>query len=41
MEGLPEELIKRQQEARIRHLEAEIRAFKQNIEKLRRGCDER
>jgi RHS repeat-associated protein len=39
MEGLPEEFIKRQQVARIRHLEAEIRAFKQNIEKLRRGCD--
>jgi hypothetical protein len=39
MEGLPAELIKRQQETRVRHLEAEIRAFKQNMEKLRRGCD--
>ena len=37
MEHLPPELIRAQQLARIRHLQIEIRAFKENIRKIRRG----
>ena len=37
MENLPEETIKAQQAARIRHIETEIRAFQNNIQKILRG----
>ena len=36
MEGLPKEAIEAQQKARIRHLETEIKTFRENIEKLRK-----
>jgi hypothetical protein len=37
MENLPEEIIKKQQQARIQHLENELQTFRNNIEKLRQG----
>jgi RHS repeat-associated protein len=37
MEHLPEDVIRKQQARRIQHLEEEIRAFKENIEKLKQG----
>ncbi len=37
MENLPREVIEKQQQSRIRHLEKEIQTFKQNIDKLRKG----
>jgi len=37
MEKLPRDLIKKQQESRIRHLEKEIRTFKKNITKIKKG----
>ena len=37
MEGLPKEIIKKQQQRRIQHLEQEINTFKNNIEKIKRG----
>jgi RHS repeat-associated protein len=37
MEGLPKELIQKQQQTRIEHLEHEIRIFRENIEKIKRG----
>jgi TolA-binding protein len=37
MEKLPAEVIKKQQQARIQHLETEIRTFQDNIEKLKKG----
>ena len=37
MEKLPREVIERQQQIRIQHLEREIQTFKNNIEKLRSG----
>ena len=37
MEGQPASVIKAQQEVRIRHLETEIRTFRENIRKLREG----
>ncbi len=37
MENLPENVIKQQQQARIRHLETEINTFKNNIEKIKNG----
>lgn len=36
MENLPAEVIKKQQQARISHLESEIRTFKDNIQKILR-----
>ncbi len=36
MEGQPKEVIEAAQRSRIRHLEKEIRTFKENIEKLRK-----
>jgi hypothetical protein len=35
MEGLPEEVIQKQQAARINHLETEIKTFQDNIDKIR------
>ncbi|NJA04226.1 hypothetical protein HC024_00505 [Methylococcaceae bacterium WWC4] len=37
MEDLPKEIIKQQQEERIRHLETEINTFNKNIEKIKNG----
>ncbi|MEM9152030.1 MAG: hypothetical protein AAGB19_16460 [Cyanobacteria bacterium P01_F01_bin.3] len=37
MENLPADVIKKQQQARIRHLETEIGTFKNNIQKIRNG----
>ncbi|MFV3368493.1 hypothetical protein ACNFH5_09975 [Pseudomonas sp. NY15435] len=37
MENLPSDVIERQQQRRIEHLETEIRTFKNNIEKIKRG----
>ena len=35
MENLPPEVVKAQQAARIKHLETEIRTFKNNINKIK------
>lgn len=37
MENLPKDLIRQQQNARIKHLETEINTFRNNIEKIRNG----
>ena len=37
MEKLPKDVIKRQQDARVKHLEIEINTFKNNIEKIKNG----
>lgn len=37
MEKLPKEVIQKQQQRRINHLETEIRTFRNNIEKIKRG----
>jgi hypothetical protein len=37
MEGQPQEVIERQQAARIQHLETEIRTFRANIDKIMNG----
>ena len=37
MEGQPKEVIEAAQQSRIRHLETEIRTYKNNIDKLRNG----
>lgn len=37
MENQPQHIIEQQQAARIKHLETEIRTFKNNISKIRRG----
>lgn len=37
MENLPKDVIQKQQQRRIKHLEAEINTFKKNIEKIKRG----
>ena len=37
MEKLPAEVIQRQQQARIQHLETEIRTFNENIQKIMNG----
>ena len=37
MENLPKDVIKKQQQARIKHLEMEINTFKKNIEKIKNG----
>lgn len=37
MEHLPKEVIEKQQQRRIQHLETEIKTFKENIDKIRRG----
>lgn len=37
MEGQPESVIKAAQESRIRHLEKEVKTFRENIEKLNGG----
>ena len=37
MENLPKDVIKRQQQARVKHLETEINTFKNNIDKIKSG----
>lgn len=37
MENLPKEVIEKQQQIRIQHLEMEIRTFRENIEKIKKG----
>ncbi|TQV68228.1 hypothetical protein FKG94_23290 [Exilibacterium tricleocarpae] len=37
MEKLPKEVIQKQQQRRINHLETEVRTFRNNIEKIKRG----
>jgi hypothetical protein len=37
LEKLPKEVIQKQQQMRIQHLEKEIPTFRDNIEKIRRG----
>ncbi|CAN7718377.1 DUF637 domain-containing protein [Aquipseudomonas alcaligenes] len=37
MENMPKEVIQMQQQRRVQHLETEIRTFKNNIEKIKRG----
>jgi hypothetical protein len=37
MEGLSKELIQKQRQTRIQHLEHELRVFRENIEKIKRG----
>jgi hypothetical protein len=37
MENMPQDMITKQQQARIKHLEHEIKTFRENIEKIRRG----
>lgn len=37
MENLPKEVIQKQQQRRIQHLETEINTFKNNIDKIKRG----
>lgn len=37
MENLPSEVIQKQQQSRIQHLETEINTFKNNIDKIKRG----
>jgi hypothetical protein len=37
MEGLSKDLIQKQRQTRIQHLEHEIRVFRENIEKIKRG----
>ena len=37
MEGLPDDVIKAQQQTRIEHLETEIKTFENNIQKILDG----
>jgi hypothetical protein len=37
MENLPKDVIVKQQQLRIKHLETEIRTFKNNIQKISKG----
>jgi len=37
MEKLPKEVIQKQQQRRVKHLETEINTFKNNINKIKRG----
>lgn len=37
MENLPKEIIRKQQQMRIKHLETEIKTFKKNIKKIKKG----
>ena len=37
MEKLPKDVIQKQQQRRINHLETEINTFKNNIDKIKRG----
>ncbi|MEJ2612813.1 MAG: hypothetical protein P8179_22820 [Candidatus Thiodiazotropha sp.] len=37
MENLPKEVVQKQQQRRIQHLETEINTFKNNIDKINRG----